>query len=94
MHTQLRNRFEARGAARFWKGVAQITRGRDRTFIASICFYNRFLKGSVLRVRSPHEQPEAVFSTSLRFEALPLASNRAIKQNDSETRKIGAKRIA
>jgi len=80
MHTQLRNRFEARGAARFWKGVAQITRSRDRTFIASHCFYKQFSKASFLRVRLSCEQPKAVFSTSLRFDSLARASNRVTKR--------------
>src|SRR5258708_15491305 len=37
LHTQQRNRSERGESGRFWKGVAQITRSRDRTFIASLC---------------------------------------------------------
>jgi hypothetical protein len=41
------NRFERCGSGRFWKGVAQITRSRDRTFIASLCFLTRFSISSI-----------------------------------------------
>ena len=42
LHTQQRNRSERCESGRFWKGVAQITRIRDRTFIASLCSITLF----------------------------------------------------
>src|SRR6267154_113339 len=45
LHTQQRNCSERCESGRFWKGVAQITRIRDRTFIASLCSIKRFLLG-------------------------------------------------
>jgi hypothetical protein len=43
------NRFERYQPARFWKGVAQITRNRDRAFIASLCSRERFSISSIWR---------------------------------------------
>jgi hypothetical protein len=43
------NRFERYQPARFWKGVAQITRNRDRAFIASLCSLDRFSISSIWR---------------------------------------------
>ena len=42
LHTQQRNCSERCESGRFWKGVAQITRIRDRTFIASLCSIKPF----------------------------------------------------
>src|SRR3981081_4848112 len=42
LHTQQRNCSERCESGRFWKGVAQITRIRDRTFIASPCSIKTF----------------------------------------------------
>ena len=47
MHRQQRNCLETRGAARFWPGVAQITRSPDRAGDASLCFCSGFLACSV-----------------------------------------------
>jgi hypothetical protein len=49
LHTQQRNRFKRGKSARFWMGVAQITRNRDRNLIASICFIKVFLDSSIWR---------------------------------------------
>jgi hypothetical protein len=49
LHTQQRNRFERGKSARFWMGVAQIARSRDRNLIASICFITVFLDSSIWR---------------------------------------------
>ena len=49
LHTQQRNRFERRKSERFWKGVAQITRNRDRPFITSLCSITLFSIGSIWR---------------------------------------------
>jgi hypothetical protein len=49
MHTQQRNRSERCELGRFWKGVAQITRRRDRTFIASLCSITLFSISSIWR---------------------------------------------
>jgi hypothetical protein len=45
LHTQQRNRSERCEPGRFWKAVAQITRIRDRTFIASLCSLTLFPLG-------------------------------------------------
>src|ERR1700704_1386144 len=46
LHTQQRNCSERCESGRFWKGVAQITRIRDRTFIASPCSIKTFRLGA------------------------------------------------
>ena len=51
LHTQQRNRSKPGESGRFWKGVAQITRSRDRGFHASHCYATLFSIGSIcLRV--------------------------------------------
>jgi hypothetical protein len=47
LHTQQRNRSERWVSGRFWKGVAQITRNRDWTFIASLWFISLFQNSSI-----------------------------------------------
>src|SRR6202008_2832805 len=47
LHTQQRNRSERYPTGRFWKGVAQITRNRDWTFIASHCSKRLFSISSI-----------------------------------------------
>jgi len=49
LHTQQRNRWERCESGRFWKGVAQITRSRDRTFITSLCSQRWFSISSIWR---------------------------------------------
>ncbi len=87
MHTQQRNRVDARGAARFWMGVAQITRSRDRTFFVSLCLHKWFSNGSVLRTSSSCKQPRAVFSTLRRLKRTHSHRIDRPNQSDSEARK-------
>ena len=47
LHTQQMNRLETCESDRFWMGVAQITRKRDRYFHASNCFIIRFPISSI-----------------------------------------------
>jgi hypothetical protein len=48
LHTQQRNRLERYQTDRFWTGVAQITRSRDRIFIASLCSIKLFSVSRIL----------------------------------------------
>jgi hypothetical protein len=83
MHTQQRNRFELSGAARFWRGVAQITRSRDRIFIVSLCLYRWFSKRPILKARSWHEQSERCFP--LRFAFTRSRTHRIDRRNESDS---------
>jgi hypothetical protein len=47
LHTQQRNRSERCNSGRFWKGVAQITRNRERAFTASLCSITLFQNSSI-----------------------------------------------
>ena len=47
LHTQQRNRFGGCSTIRFWEGVAQITRRRDRTFFVSLCYITNFYISSI-----------------------------------------------
>jgi hypothetical protein len=78
MHTQQRNRLERRGAARFWKGVAQITLSRDRTFIVSHCLYEMFRKGSNSRTRLRRRHVERRFPLGF-AHSRSFASNRTVR---------------
>jgi len=52
MHTQQRNSFERVESARFWKGVAQITRNRRENFYVTNCDIKYFSKSPICsRVR-------------------------------------------
>ena len=68
-------RFERCMSRRFWMGVAQITRRRDRTFIASLCSKTLFSNSSIWRADRHASSRSAV----LRACALSTAPNRAPK---------------
>ena len=47
LHTQQRNHSERCNSGRFWKGVAQITRNRERAFTANLCSTTLFPNSSI-----------------------------------------------
>lgn len=47
LHTQQRNHSERCNSGRFWKGVAQITRNRERAFTANLCSATLFPNSSI-----------------------------------------------
>src|ERR1700686_2413411 len=75
LHTQQRNRSERGESGRFWKGVAQITRSRDRAFIASLCSLMLFSISSIWRADRCAGSGLARFSPS-RISVRPESSDR------------------
>jgi hypothetical protein len=65
LHTQQRNRPGRCPNSRFWKGVAQITRSRDRIFFASLCSLTLFSINSIRRADRCVSTPPRWFCTAL-----------------------------
>src|ERR1700730_12170870 len=79
LHTQQRNRSEPYPPSRFWKGVAQITRSDDRTFIVSLCLITVFSISSIWRANACLGTLARWFSTS----CVSTGPNQAIKSDRS-----------
>src|ERR1700752_3368154 len=79
LHKQQMNRSEPPGSAPFPKGVAQITRDRDRSFFLNICLYWVFLI-------SQFETRIDVAGTAAKPLSLPDASSNRIETPDRRIR--------
>ena len=82
LHTQQRNRFEPCKSARFWMGVAQITRSRERNFIASLCSVVLFSISSIWAHSALREHP----SRRVSLFGSRFASNRMRESAESTAR--------
>ena len=83
LHTQQRNRFEPCESARFWMGVAQITRSRERNFIASLCSVVLFSISSIWAHSALREHP----SRRVSLFGCRFASNRMRESAESTAKK-------